>query len=122
MCTVVHSLLYSVNKNVSILNFHPEPAGSIRCSCLPSEYTVFTVPSGYWQHLGEENKWPNSLVRIITQYTATKDNSNTFILPRTPLCETPSAHWQGGWYSCHWATVSALEDALFLSVWVDVHE
>ena len=30
------------------------------------------------------------------------------ILPCIPLCEMPSAHWQGGWYSCHWVTVSAL--------------
>ena len=48
-----------------------------------------------------------SSVRIITQYTVAKDNSNILILPCTPLCETPSARWQGGWYNHHWATVSA---------------
>ena len=31
MCTLFNSLLYSVNKNVSIPIFHPEPARSVTC-------------------------------------------------------------------------------------------
>ena len=52
MCTLVHSLLYSVNKNVSILIFHPEPARSITCFLSAIRIHCLHCPIGILATLG----------------------------------------------------------------------